>query len=216
MPTIIDLTTQQFGRLTVLRQSGKNKWNCAEWECLCLCGKTVIVGGYNLRKGRTKSCGCLSREKAKERFTTHGEEGTRLYITWRNMKARCQNYKHKQYKDWGGRGITVCEEWQEYIPFRDWAMANGYQENLTIDRIDNNDGMYEPNNCRWITQAEQNRNYRRNIMVNGLCLKDYCEKFNLPYHTIKARITRLKWPIEVAISQPIFKYKKATEELDSE
>lgn len=104
------------------------------------------------------------RRRMVERNTIHGESGTKLNRKWKKMKERCYNTNCERYKNYGGRGITVCEEWQGFIPFRDWALANGYEEGLSIDRI-NNDGNYEPSNCRWVTMAEQNRNTSRTVRI---------------------------------------------------
>ena len=132
---------------------------------MCDCGRETIVAQSSLRSGVTQSCGCLMRELSSKRATKHGGRKTRLYRIWDNMKSRCSNPTKGNYKEYGGRGIKVCEEWlHDFAAFRDWALANGYDDALTIDRIDNDKG-YSPDNCRWITQAEQNRNQRTNHMV---------------------------------------------------
>ncbi len=140
---------QRFGRLLVI-EFAYVKSSEAYWKCLCDCGNEKIVRRTNLRSGRTKSCGCL--------YTKHGAAGKtkklpKLYGAWISMKQRCYNPNCKSYKRYGGRKIRVCDEWSEYIPFRDWALLNGYKEGLSIDRKEN-DGNYEPYNCQWITQSE--------------------------------------------------------------
>lgn len=159
----IQMINVKFGRLKVISQATPTKDNHKRWLCECECGNNVIVDGRDLRKGATKSCGCLLREKVSDRIikmnTKHGDAHTRLYHIWQNMKDRCYRAKNKHYKDYGGRGITVCNEWFDYITFKKWSINNGYQSNLTIDRIDVN-GNYEPSNCRWITIQEQQRNKR--------------------------------------------------------
>lgn len=148
-----------FMRLTVIEAAGKDRQRQLLWRCLCACGSECIVAGVRLRKGETRSCGCLQREKVSKRNTTHGMSKTRLYNTWANMHERCTNPKNKQYADYGGRGITVCAEWANFEPFAEWASSSGQRDDLSIDRI-NNEGNYEPANCRWATTIEQSRNKR--------------------------------------------------------
>lgn len=163
MGALKDLTGQRFGRLVVIARVGSTQKREATWECLCECGRTIILPSYNLRSGNTKSCGCLSSDEARNRMTTHNMSRCRLYRVWCGIKQRCCNPSNPRYCRYGGRGIAVCDEWlNNFQAFYDWAMANGYDENAprmkcTIDRIDNDRG-YSPNNCRWVDAKTQNNN----------------------------------------------------------
>lgn len=156
MRKLVDLTGKKFGRLTVIERSE------SKWLCKCDCGNTKLVNGGHLVSGDTKSCGCLRNEQR----IKHGMRNTRLYSVWHGMKERCYNTKHKHFKDYGGRGITICDKWKnDFNAFAQWALSHGYADNLTIDRIDVN-GNYEPSNCRFITNAEQQKN-KRNSKSKG-------------------------------------------------
>ena len=169
MGQLKDLTGQRFGRLTVLERAERNDGHSTWWVCKCDCGNIKEIRSSCLVKGSTKSCGCYNRDKAREHgrqmMTKHGWYGTRVYNILMQVKRRCNNPANSQYKYYGGRGIKVCDEWMnDPKAFCEWAMANGYADNLTIDRIDVN-GNYEPSNCRWLTNAEQQINRRNNRMI---------------------------------------------------
>lgn len=169
--SVIDITGQKFGRLTVLREVSNStyKHRSAMWECLCDCGKVIVTQGAALRNGHTKSCGCYIIDRNKELFTTHGESGTRLYQTWADMKSRCNNPSHKSYMNYGGRGIGYYHEWDDFEKFRDYALTHGYSDDLTIERADVNKG-YEPGNITFIPVEEQPLNRRNSIYLthNGV------------------------------------------------
>lgn len=169
---VIDLIGQKFGRLTVINRAENyvppsKKKKVARWECQCECGNEVIVRGDALRSGLIKSCGCFKKDFAYglgKGCATHKQTKTRLYNIWGKMKSRCYKTSNNRYKNYGGRGITVCDEWKDDFPaFYEWAMANGYADNLSIDRIDNN-GNYCPSNCRWISLSENAKKSHKDRM----------------------------------------------------
>lgn len=204
------LTGQRFGRLLVLYDTGERKNRYVVWRCRCDCGGEVDVTTNNLASGHTKSCGCYNRERTIETHTIHGmaRHGGRhpVYIVWRGMLQRCENPNALEYRNYGGRGIKVCDEWHEFISFRDWALAHGWQKGLTLDRIDNNAG-YSPDNCHWTTRKAQARNRRTNRLVtfNGKTqtIVDWAEEMDISYSVLSSRINKLYWPIECALTEPV-------------
>ena len=161
---LIDLTGMRFGRLTVIERDAA-RGREAKWLCKCDCGNTKVVQGNHLRAGSIRSCGCLGSENRMQVNVTHGGTYDRLYNIWLGIRKRCFNPNEPAFHNYGGRGITVCDEWSDFAVFREWALKTGYDQNApryqcTIDRIDVN-GNYEPSNCRWVDMKVQRMNQRR-------------------------------------------------------
>lgn len=207
MSRLNDLTGKQFGRLTVIERapdavspSGRHR---VKWLCQCECGNTREVYTDNLLRGRTVSCGCNAREKAQHREGNHHESRTKLYGVWCAMKRRCLNSSVPEFKYYGGRGITVCDDWMSsWESFRDWAYNSGYKEGLTLERINVN-GNYEPSNCCWITGIAQanNRRSNRRITFNGEThnLTEWANKLGINYKTLHNRLY-VGWSVEKAFT----------------
>lgn len=197
MTKLIDITGNKYNMLTVIERVGK------KWKCECDCGNITYVSGGNLKYGGVKSCGCLLH---KPRYK-HNQSHTKLYHIWSGIKNRCTNPNFKGYKYYGAKGISVCEEWMNsFESFRDWALDNGYEENLTIERLDNNLD-YCPSNCKWATRKEQSRNRSSNIKItyNGetKILTEWCEELGLEYKRTHNRIYKLGWTYEKAFTTPV-------------
>ena len=200
-------------RLTVVREYGKDKYGSWLWESKCSCGseKIVIAHIKDLKSGNTKSCGCLNKERIKQSRTKHGDSNSRLYRVWIKILSRVNNPKDKNYNDYGGRGIVVCNEWLDYSSFREWAISTGYnydapQGQYTIERIDVN-GNYCPENCRWATQLEQANNKRNSAFLsfNGEThtIAEWSRILNMPSGAIENRIANLHWDVEKALTTPV-------------
>lgn len=211
-----DLTGQRFGKLIVLSldhkeqaylSNGKKNGFRAYYLCKCDCGNETIVQSCSLISGKTKSCGCLLGYGSKigELTRTHGKTKTRLYKIWAKIKERCYNPKAIRYKNYGGRGIKVCSQWLNFEPFYEWSITNGYNDTLTIDRINNN-GNYEPSNCRWVTDKVQARNKTTNKLYTynneTHCLPEWAEIINISESKLRQRLCKLKWSVERAFNTP--------------
>lgn len=213
-----DLTGRRFGRLTVIGVSSevyvdpKLGYKYKKWDCICDCGKVISVRTSFLKRkdNYIRSCGCQRMKHMYEASTTHGESGTRLHKIWKGMKKRCYNNRCRSYKDYGGRGITVCDEWlNDFMAFRNWSLQNGYADDLSIDRIDVNSN-YCPENCRWATDLVQANNSRHChwITYNGKTqsLSDWAREYNIKSGTLESRLNT-GWDIEEALLTPINFYK---------
>lgn len=217
----LDLKGKKFGRLTTIEECGKDDRKQILWLCECECGNKIKTTAYRLNKGKTRSCGCLmsdiNKKQAKilgENNKTHGLSNSRIYKTYRGIKDRCLNHNDMHYSDYGGRGVYICEEWlgdNGFVEFYSWAMCNGYDDSLTIDRIDVN-GNYDPSNCRWVNLKTQANNKRRNrfIEYNGeiKTLAQWSDHFGINRVTLAARMDRCGMSFEEVISEKSYKLKK--------
>lgn len=188
-----DLTGKRFGRLAVIRENGRSKLGRVLWLCKCDCGNEITLSSNRLlQKEGTKSCGCLRRETSAKKATKHGLSKSPLYQKWLSMMARCTNENGDFYYRYGGRGIKVCDRWKDFKSFYD-DMIGTYEIGLSLDRKDN-EGNYEPSNCKWSTNQEQTNNYSRNVLVtiNGETdtVKNMCRKYNVPYDRTAHRINK--------------------------
>lgn len=195
MPSFRDLTGHQYGRLKVIRFHEKRDKR-SYYLCKCECGTERVVRSDGLTTGHTQSCGCLCKEinKNNPNHVVHGKSRTRLYGVWSGMKERCNRESSPAYVNYGGRGIKLCEDWENnFSSFYDWANKNGYEEDLTIERVDNNKG-YSPENCTWITKGEQNKNKRSKRLITigkeTKSLAEWCECTGLHRSTIHRRYKR--------------------------
>lgn len=207
-----DLVGMRFDMLFVESRVENDANGRPQYLCVCDCGNRKIIKSNNLLNGKTHSCGCLKKKMMADKQYKHGDTGghigksTRLYSIWSAMKERCNHQGFRQWKDYGGRGIKVCDEWNnDYSAFKTWAMSHGYNDGLTIDRIDNN-GNYEPCNCRWVSMKEQmnNKNNNHVIAYNGKSqsLTKWAEELGINRGTLSGRINRYHWPVEKAFNTP--------------
>lgn len=214
---LVNMVNQRFGRLTVIKYTGKNINGNAVWLCKCDCGNIVEVARNNLINRNTSSCGCYKKEVTGKLSRTHGLSNHK-HLKWIHqcMKQRCCNPNNKSYKNYGARGIKVCDEWLDkkdgFKNFYNWAISNGYDENNIHNRIisldrKNNNGDYEPSNCRWTDRITQANNTRSNeyytYMNKTQTLAQWSREFHINYSTIRARIKSYGWSIERALETPV-------------
>lgn len=198
-----DLTGKRFGKLVVQKFVGIEKRR-AIFQCKCDCGNKKNIVGQLLSNGHTRSCGCLAVNNTDQ--TTHGLSKTPLYNVWCGIKYRCYNEKSQHYHNYGGRGIKMCDEWlHDFQAFYDWAIANGYKDGLTIDRIDVN-GDYEPSNCRWVDMKTQNNNRGNNHLItyNGKTqtLAQWANEKHIKQSTLCMRLNKYHWSVDRALNTP--------------
>lgn len=201
-----DHTGKQFGRWLVLSFFDKGTGGCLRWLCRCECGTERPIAATELVSGRSSSCGCLRAEMVVNRCVTHGMTGTAIHAVWLSMKKRCLSPTDKGYECYGGRGIRVCQRWAD--SFEDFITDMGPRPSNkhSIDRI-NNDGDYEPSNCRWATKIQQGRNTRSNINIfyqgKTQCLAAWAEELGIPYKALAQRISIAGWSPERAFTTPL-------------
>lgn len=211
----IDLTGKKFNKLSVLKREINIKYKYPMWLCKCDCGNKKMVSSHNLLRNHTKSCGCLLKKNKGIIKHKHAKKGkvSRTYITWQSMNSRCNNPNNTIYKYYGKHGIKVCKRWSNKNPkgFQNFLEDMGERpKGQSIDRV-NNDGNYNPKNCKWSTSKEQCRNRRSNHLITfknkTLCLSEWAEEYNISYKTLKQRIKN-KWPIKKALKTPIRKCER--------
>lgn len=208
---LIDVTGKRFGMWTVICRSGKDDGGRYLWACRCDCGTIRDVCGGSLRSGVSTCCGC-TRGAGNKYNEKHGGKKERLYAVWTGMKGRCYNPNNTFYSRYGGRGISVCEEWRsDYSKFREWALQNGYDENApkgscTIDRIDNEKG-YSPDNCRWVSMKNQCNNRSSNHLIEyegeSHTLQEWSDITGIRKDTLRRRLEVYNWPVQRAFSEPV-------------
>lgn len=210
-----NLTGEKFNRWVAISPTNrKTKGGNYIWLCQCDCGNYGYVDTGSLKAGTSKSCGCYVRERMHKLNYKHGGRNDRLYLVWMDMRRRCNDPKGKEYKNYGGRGIKVCEEWENYENFKNWALSNGYDKNAkrcqcTLDRIETN-GNYEPSNCRWADMVVQANNKRNNIIIEykneRKTLAQWSKETGISYSVILRRLKN-GWSTEDILTKPARKLK---------
>ncbi len=204
MSRLVDLIGQHFDRLTVIKRSCNSKNGHACWLCQCSCGQKRIVSSDSLKSERTKSCGCLSAEKTKRRFTKHGHTRSRTYESWQHMNQRCKNPNNQDYHNYGGRGIIICKRWEKFENFLEDMGER--PAGTSLDKINNNHGYCETN-CRWSTPEQQNKNKRNNLYETyggkTQLVTKWAKEYDISYHILWDRLYRLDWSISKALTTPV-------------
>jgi len=200
-PRFKNLAGKKFGRWSVVAYAGRSKGKHSLWDCICECGTEKTVLGLHVVRGASKSCGCLSSETTAKRNISHGMTGTPEHQTWQRMKQRCLYKKISNYHDYGGRGIKICDRWKDSFENFLADMGNKPSQKHSIDRIDNN-GNYEPGNCRWATRTEQNRNTRQNRLLTfqgkTQCVSEWADELKIPAMAIRRRL-HCEWSTKDAL-----------------
>ena len=222
MGNVKDITGRTFGEWEVLSEYGRNKSGGAVFLCRCSCGNERVVDGRSIRCGASTNCGCKRRihaiEAARKAVKTHGGRFERLYCVWRGMLDRCNNKNSKFYHRYGGRGITVCDEWMDYANFREWAMSHGYDPFVrkgvcTLERM-NNDLGYNPANCVWATSMVQCNNRSSNHIINAFgeshTIAEWARRTGIRKDTLRRRICIYGWSPERALKTPVRKHVRKT------
>lgn len=204
-----DITGLRFNNLTAVRFDHRDervKGGQHYWLFRCDCGNEVVLRKNSVTSNNTTCCADCSRKRKALVNTKHGGVGTRLYREWSGIIQRCTNPNDTSWERYGAKGITVCEEWKRFEPFKEWAMSNGYNDTLTIDRINSN-GNYEPSNCRWASVREQANNKQGTLWIEyggeRLQLSYWADRLRIPYHTLYDRLHRYGWSVERAFTEPI-------------
>lgn len=201
-----EFLNKKFGDLLIIEEAGYHK-RIRLVKCKCICGVVKVIPLARIKNGNTVSCGCRIIRLTIERNTKHGLSKTKIYRVWEGMRERCEYEKHESYRHYGGRGISVCEEWKDFMTFYNWATGNGYKDGLVLDRFPNVDGNYEPGNCRWATLIQQMRNMSTNRVIeyNGQkkCVAEWAEIFGLRAGLIYDRLNKLGWGIHKSLTTPV-------------
>lgn len=216
---INNLVGQKFGRLKVISRAednvSKSGYRTVMWNCICDCGNQVTVRGKSLKNGDSKSCGCLQKELISQRASKHHGVGTRLYAIWDSMRQRCNNPKNQAYRNYGGRGIQICKDWNNFNKFKNWAYDNGYSDTakrgeITLDRINVNEN-YSPENCRWINMKRQANNKRNTVYLTykdkTLSLSEWSDITKIKYCTLWRRYKQGKTPEQILDTSNIKNFK---------